>query len=169
MNPTMLRQPDIALLLRELEEAVRAEHEARRAVSAATERVARAVRALQDRGVPSSVAACRVAHATGQVPGVELRRRIASRLRQLKSRVTRRRGFQATPDSCLQLEPLGCARKEGTDMPGRVVKRTTVTEEFIENPKAANENEEIDQEDSDFGDDGDVEAEEERSRSRRKR
>src|SRR5258708_14874931 len=93
-------QPDITQLLAEFVEAVEAEHRARADVREQVGRIARLLRVLRAAGVPSTRVAAHPAHARGQLPLTNaVRQRIASRYRQLASRVTRRRGNVAAAGS----------------------------------------------------------------------
>lgn len=124
-----------AQLLADLAEAVAAEVRARAEVRGATERVTTLVRALQSRGVPSSRIAARVARTKGEPLDLAARKRIASALRQRTSRATRcHEKLSATPSVSRPVELLITSEKEATDMPNKpqVIKRTTVTEEYLD-------------------------------------
>ncbi len=101
-------QPDITRLLAEFVEAVEAEHRARADVVERVERVVRLLGALRAAGVPSTRVAAHLARASGQLPLTNaVRQRIASRYRQLASRVTRRRGNLAAAGSDMPPDRLG--------------------------------------------------------------
>ncbi len=142
--------------LADLEAAILAEEAARKALRAASEHVAELVRALQSEGVPSATLAGRVARVYGVQPTVAARQRIASRLRKRVSRVTHRHGFFNTAHSDNESSGVPC---DGTEASmGKLVKRTVVTEEFVESAEdsdveAEEESDESDETDEDDDDD----------------
>jgi len=144
-----------AELLEAFEGALRDETAARLALRAASERVAQLVQTLHRSGVPTTRLAVRVAKVDGLEVTVAARQRIASRLRQRVSRVTKRHGILNSAHGDVEITALA---SEGTEavMKSKLIKRTvTTTEEYIE-PEPGSELEAVDEE-SDDGADGDDE------------
>ncbi len=143
-------------LLHALEESVRAEQMAKARLRLTTERVAQLVRRLQSVGLKSFVIAGRVARTLGLSPTVETQRRIASRLRQRASRVTRRRGIVSGAHGEAEV----AAKAEP-----KLIRRVVTTEYEVDPEEDLEHEEELE----DPEDDEDVDPEDEKSRPRRRK
>jgi hypothetical protein len=148
-------------LVAALNAAVDAEREARGALRDAQEHQAEAVRALREAGFQTTSVARYVAARLGLPATPSIRQRLAARLRQRVSRVTRRHAHRERPAVPAPIVRIPSEGKEVPDM-ARLIKRTT-TETF-----EVDEGEELDLPEEDDVD-ADVEEVEEEKPKREKR
>ena len=150
--------------LADLVQALLAEEKARGEVRAAVHRQAVALGELRRRGQPTSVVAHRVATARGLILALPDRLRLAARLRKRAWRGTRCPREVVTshgpaPSSIAPSDRALTPDHQEIDMPS-IVKRTTVTEEYLDRDKLT-EDEDQDVENEEDVDEDDDEAEDE--------
>ena len=122
----------LELALRDEEHARAQAAQARQALDRALERQVGAIRALQAAGVPTTVAAVRVARLMGEPMVMKHRLRLAARLRKRVSRVTRRHEKLAVP---LAIAPPSSIPSDVEEEPMPRITRRKVTEEWVEEAK----------------------------------
>ncbi len=152
--------PDLA---RALSKALHVEQSARRRVRRALRRQVDTLDRLRALGVPATLVAIEVAKASGASPSPEVRRRIAARLRKLRSRVTGGHALRSRPPATAAVPPITSMGKEEPTM-ARLIKKTTTTEEYL-----AEDGEEFDIESDDTDEDEESDEEEPSRRSRKAR
>ncbi len=161
--------------LRDEEHARAQAAQARQALDRALERQVGAIRALQAAGVPTTVAAVRVARLMGEPMVMKHRLRLAARLRKRVSRVTRRHEKLAVP---LATAPPSSIASDIEEEPMPRITRRKVTEEWVEEAKPGedladdvddvDDDEDVDEEEQD-ADEGEEEKPEKPAAKRRKR
>jgi len=158
--------------LAQLAQALLDEERARAEVRSAVHRQAVALRELRALGLPASTVAYRVAHARGLVLALPDRLRLAARLRKRAWRGTRCPDEVALSHGPALRTAPPCDRalppeSQENEMP-RVVKRTTVTEEFLD-PESTDEEQDEVEEDVDEAEDAEEEPESAAPTPRRRR
>jgi hypothetical protein len=160
--------------------ALRSERRARRVLDAASDRSGCAMRALVDLGLPGFQIAAKVARAMGETLTTKGKQRLAWKLRK-RARASR------AGERVLEFEAAGHGEPaaSGASLPGKethmpkLLKRTTVTEEYVEpedlahhEAEAANDDVEADDDevdDEDEGEEGDEDEDEDTAPARRAR
>jgi hypothetical protein len=170
-------------LLKELADALAAQRSAKIAGAEASTRIAAAMRGLMRLRLGSFRIATAVSRLLGETMDVSRRRRLARALTKRAWRhapETRGPQIQNGPPGDACSDTASCSGKEAAQMPGRLVKKTTVTEEYLDEQDeetAANEDRESEDEVEDDdepedevdAEDEDEEEEEEEDSSRRRR